>query len=818
MQFSAEEFKRNLEKRLHDRYGKNISRATKYDLFDAVAASVLDPIVKNWMATREAYEAHPVRQLYYFSAEFLMGRALGNNLINAGIEKQVKEVLKDMSIDYDMIEDKEPDAGLGNGGLGRLAACFLDSLATLDYPGHGYGIRYEYGMFEQRIENGWQVEYPDRWLKHRDPWEVKRSDLAVTVRFGGTIVYDRTPDGRMHFSLQNAEEVTATPYDTPIVGYDTNTVNTLRLWEATSPNGFDLQLFNDMQYNRAVEKQNSAENISRVLYPNDSGPSGKALRLKQQYFFSSASLQDLVRAYVSRFGTDFGKFAELHVIQLNDTHPVVAIPELMRILMDEYNVGWDDAWNIVTHTFAYTNHTILAEALEKWPIEIFQGLLPRVYQIVEEINRRLLISLREKYPNDFERHQKLSIINNGHVFMAWLAIHSCFSVNGVAELHTELLKTRELKEWYELYPEKFNNKTNGITQRRWLLNANPSLAKFITARIGGGWEKDLTKLKALERFSSDEASLAELTAIKRSNKQRLAEYLKHTQNEFLDPDSIFDVQVKRLHEYKRQLLNVLHIMYLYNRIIDDADFNPPPQTFIFGAKAASGYRRAKTIIKLINTVADRVNNDRRVHGKIRVVFVENYRVSVAEKIFPAADVSEQISTAGFEASGTSNMKFMVNGALTLGTMDGANIEIVHEAGKENAFVFGLSAEEIIKMETEHSYNPQEYLGRNPELSRVVQQLVDGTYDPTHQEFKELYDSLVYGVEGQRPDVFYVLADFDAYCKAHEEVEAAYQNTKEWARKALINIANSGKFSSDRTIEDYVRDIWHLKKVTPLADV
>ena len=818
MQFSAEEFKRNLEKRLHDRYGKNISRATKYDLFDAVAASVLDPIVKNWMATREAYEAHPVRQLYYFSAEFLMGRALGNNLINAGIEKQVKEVLKDMSIDYDMIEDKEPDAGLGNGGLGRLAACFLDSLATLDYPGHGYGIRYEYGMFEQRIENGWQVEYPDRWLKHRDPWEVKRSDLAVTVRFGGTIVYDRTPDGRMHFSLQNAEEVTATPYDTPIVGYDTNTVNTLRLWEATSPNGFDLQLFNDMQYNRAVEKQNSAENISRVLYPNDSGPSGKALRLKQQYFFSSASLQDLVRAYVSRFGTDFGKFAELHVIQLNDTHPVVAIPELMRILMDEYNVGWDDAWNVVTHTFAYTNHTILAEALEKWPIEIFQGLLPRVYQIVEEINRRLLISLREKYPNDFERHQKLSIINNGHVFMAWLAIHSCFSVNGVAELHTELLKTRELKEWYEFYPEKFNNKTNGITQRRWLLNANPSLAEFITARIGRGWEKDLMKLKALERFSSDEASLAELTAIKKSNKQRLAEYLKHTQNEFLDPDSIFDVQVKRLHEYKRQLLNVLHIMYLYNRIIDDADFNPPPQTFIFGAKAASGYRRAKTIIKLINTVADRVNNDRRVHGKIRVVFVENYRVSVAEKIFPAADVSEQISTAGFEASGTSNMKFMVNGALTLGTMDGANIEIVNEAGKENAFVFGLSAEEIIKMETEHSYNPQEYLGRNPELSRVVQQLVDGTYDPTHQEFKELYDSLVYGVEGQRPDVFYVLADFDAYCKAHEEVEASYQNTKEWARKALINIANSGKFSSDRTIEDYVRDIWHLKKVTPLADV
>ena len=772
MQFSAEEFKRNLEKRLHDRYGKNIAQATKYDLFDAVAASVLDPIVKNWMATREAYEAHPVRQLYYFSAEFLMGRALGNNLINAGIEKQVKEVLKDMSIDYDMIEDKEPDAGLGNGGLGRLAACFLDSLATLDYPGHGYGIRYEYGMFEQRIENGWQVEYPDRWLKHRDPWEVKRSDLAVTVRFGGTIVYDRTPDGRMHFSLQNAEEVTATPYDTPIVGYDTNTVNTLRLWEATSPNGFDLQLFNDMQYNRAVEKQNSAENISRVLYPNDSGPSGKALRLKQQYFFSSASLQDLVRAYVSRFGTDFGKFAELHVIQLNDTHPVVAIPELMRILMDEYNVGWDDAWEVVTHTFAYTNHTILAEALEKWPIEIFQGLLPRVYQIVEEINRRLLISLREKYPNDFERHQKLSIINNGHVFMAWLAIHSCFSVNGVAELHTELLKTRELKEWYELYPEKFNNKTNGITQRRWLLNANPRLAAFVSKYAGSGWETDLSILKNLEKYADDPAVLRELSEIKQKNKEDLAAWLKATQNEFLDPQSIFDVQIKRLHEYKRQLLNVLHIMYLYNRIIDDPDFNPPSQTFIFGAKAASGYRRAKTIIKLINTVADRINNDHRVRGKLKVVFAANYCVSTAEKIFPASDISEQISTAGKEASGTGNMKFMLNGAITLGTLDGANIEIVEEVGAENAVIFGITADEIQKIEHEHSYNPQEYLNRNPALARALTQLIDGTYTPPFDNsFRELYDSLVYGVEGQRPDVYYVLADFDAYAAAQERIVA-----------------------------------------------
>jgi glycogen phosphorylase len=812
MQFDAEKFKENLSARLRRQYGKDISQANKHDLFDAVSASALEFIMDNWMATRHEYETKPVKQLYYLSAEFLMGRALSNNLINAGIKSQVKEVLKDMNIDYDMIEDEEPDAGLGNGGLGRLAACFLDSLATLDYPGQGYGIRYEYGMFEQKIENGYQVEYPDRWLRHRDPWEIKRSDLAVTIRFGGNIAYGKTPDGRPRFYLENAEEVTAIPYDMPVVGYDTNTVNTLRLWSASSPNGFDLQLFNDMQYNRAVEKQNSAENISRVLYPNDSGPSGKTLRLKQQYFFSSASLQDLVRHYVADYGTDFKKFPELHVIQLNDTHPVVAIPELMRILMDEYTVGWDDAWYVVTHTFAYTNHTILAEALEKWPIDIFQGLLPRIYQIIEEINRRLFIELRQKYPDDYEKQQKMSIINDGKIYMAWLAIHACFSVNGVAELHTELLKTHELKNWYALYPDKFNNKTNGITQRRWLLCANPSLSDFITKRIGHGWEKDLSRLKGLEKYTDDGASLDELTSIKQFNKTHLAEYLKHTQNEFLDPDSIFDVQVKRLHEYKRQLLNIMHVMYLYNRLVEDENFNPPARTFIFGAKAASGYHRAKTIIRLINTVAERVNNDRRVRGKIRVVFVENYRVSVAEKIFPAADVSEQISTAGFEASGTSNMKFMVNGALTLGTMDGANIEIIKEAGPENAFVFGLTAAEIIKMGTEHSYNPQIYLDRNPRLDKVVKQLIDGTYDPTRQEFKEIHDSLVYGVEGQRPDVFYILADFDAYCKSQEDIAVAYQDKRRWARMALINIANSGKFSSDRTIEEYVRDIWHLKKI------
>ncbi|HBB13115.1 MAG: glycogen/starch/alpha-glucan phosphorylase [Treponema sp.] len=812
MKFDAEKFKENLTARLRRQYGKDITQATKHDLFDAVSASALEIIMPNWMETRRAYEAKPTKQLYYLSAEFLMGRALSNNLINTGIMDHVREVLKGMNVDYNVIEDEEPDAGLGNGGLGRLAACFLDSLATLEYPGHGYGIRYEYGMFEQHIIDGEQVEFPDNWLKHRDPWEVKRSDLAVTVKFGGQIKYGKTPDGQDRFYIENAEEITATPYDMPIVGFGNETVNTLRLWQASSPDGFDLQLFNDMQYNRAVEKQNNAENISRVLYPNDNGPMGKELRLRQQYFFTSASLQDLVHHFVLNVGTDFSKFPQYHVIQLNDTHPVVAIPEMMRILLDEYNVGWNDAWNVVTKTFAYTNHTILAEALEKWPIEIFQRLLPRIYQIVEEINRRFMIELRAKFPNDYGKQNHMAIIHDGKVYMGWLAIHSCFSVNGVAELHTKLLKEQEFKDWNTIYPQKFNNKTNGVTQRRWLLCSNPELASFITERIGHGWETDLTKLKALEKFADDDESLNKLTEIKKHNKQKLADYLKHAQNEFLDPESIFDTQVKRLHEYKRQLLNVFHIMYLYNRIVEDPSFNPPSRTFIFGAKAASGYRRAKQIIKLINTVAERINNDRRVGGKLRVVFVENYRVSVAEKIIPASDVSEQISTAGYEASGTSNMKFMMNGALTLGTMDGANIEIVESAGKENAFIFGLNSDEIIKINSEHSYNPQKYLDRNPQLAKILNQLVDGTYDKTGLLFRDLHDSIVFGIEGQRPDVYFILADFDSYVQAQEKVAKAYADKRNWARMALINIANSGKFSSDRTIEDYVRDIWKINKI------
>ena len=812
MKFDAEKFKENLTARLRRQYGKDITQATKHDLFDAVSASALEIIMPNWMETRRAYEAKPTKQLYYLSAEFLMGRALSNNLINTGIMDHVREVLKGMNVDYNVIEDEEPDAGLGNGGLGRLAACFLDSLATLEYPGHGYGILYEYGMFEQHIIDGEQVEFPDNWLKHRDPWEVKRSDLAVTVKFGGQIKYGKTPDGQDRFYIENAEEITATPYDMPIVGFGNETVNTLRLWQASSPDGFDLQLFNDMQYNRAVEKQNNAENISRVLYPNDNGPMGKELRLRQQYFFTSASLQDLIHHFVLNVGTDFSKFPQYHVIQLNDTHPVVAIPEMMRILLDEYNVGWNDAWNVVTKTFAYTNHTILAEALEKWPIEIFQRLLPRIYQIVEEINRRFMIELRAKFPNDYGKQNHMSIIHDGKVYMGWLAIHSCFSVNGVAELHTKLLKEQEFKDWNTIYPQKFNNKTNGVTQRRWLLCSNPELASFITERIGHGWETDLTKLKALEKFADDDESLNKLTEIKKHNKQKLADYLKHAQNEFLDPESIFDTQVKRLHEYKRQLLNVFHIMYLYNRIVEDPSFNPPSRTFIFGAKAASGYRRAKQIIKLINTVAERINNDRRVGGKLRVVFVENYRVSVAEKIIPASDVSEQISTAGYEASGTSNMKFMMNGALTLGTMDGANIEIVESAGKENAFIFGLNSDEIIKINSEHSYNPQKYLDRNPQLAKILNQLVDGTYDKTGLLFRDLHDSIVFGIEGQRPDVYFILADFDSYVQAQEKVAKAYADKRNWARMALINIANSGKFSSDRTIEDYVRDIWKINKI------
>lgn len=814
MKFNPQEFRDHIYSSLKSHYGKkDLKDASPRDIFYSVSSAVMDYITDNWIATREQYEKKPVKQMYYLSAEFLMGRALGNNLMNLCIKEEVKKVLKELGLDYNLIENEEPDAGLGNGGLGRLAACFLDSLATLDLPGHGYGIRYEYGMFSQKIVDGYQIETPDVWLRHTDPWSIKRSDLSVIVKFGGYVSVKKDENGKEIFTIENTEDVTATPYDTPIVGYDTNTVNTLRLWEASSPDGFNLQLFNDMQYGRAVEQQNSAEDISRVLYPNDNGPSGKILRLKQQYFFSSASLQDLVRAFVKKHGNKFSDFPKYHAIQLNDTHPVVAIPEMMRILMDEHGLGWDEAWDIVTKTFAYTNHTILAEALEKWPIQIFQGLLPRIYQIVEEINRRFMITLREKYPQDWEKQNRMAIIGDGMVKMAWLAIHAGYSVNGVAALHTELLKTQELKDWYELYPEKFNNKTNGVTQRRWLLNANEKLSAFITETIGHGWEKDLTKLKGLEKLAKDEKALKRFMDIKRENKVAFAAYLKESLGVEVNPDSIFDVQIKRLHEYKRQFLNILNIMYMYNRLLEDPTYDPYPRTFIFGAKAASGYRRAKSIIKLINTVAERINNDHRINGKIKVVFIPDYKVSIAEKIFPAADVSEQISTAGLEASGTGNMKFMLNGALTLGTLDGANVEIAEEAGSENVFIFGHKTEEILAMDAAHQYNPHSYLDNCPGLAKVVNQLIDGTYSASNtQLFRELHDSLVYGVDGQRADTYYVLADFESYVKAQQKVEDTYRDSKTWAKMALLNVARSGKFSSDRTIMDYATEMWKIKPV------
>ena len=709
------------------------------------------------------------------------------------------------------IENAEPEAALGNGGLGRLAACFLDSLATLDYPGHGYGILYKYGMFEQTIENGEQVEKPDDWLISHSPWLTERQDLRVRVYFGGEPVVRFAENGKMYYEFRNAEEVIATPFDLPIVGHKSNTINRLRLWQASSATGFNLQLFNNMEYLKASEKGLEAQNITSVLYPNDFGAEGKRLRLRQQYFFTSASLQDILREFISKEGTNFKKLPSLVVIQLNDTHPVVAIPELMRLLLDEYHLEWDEAWGITTKVFAYTNHTILSEALEKWSINMFRSSLPRIYQIIEEINRRFLQTLpqeKEILPS------KVSIIADGYVHMARLAIVSCFSINGVAKLHTEILKNKELKEWNILYPAKFNNKTNGVTQRRWLLASNPLLADFITKRIGSGWIKDFSKIKLLLDYLQDEESLTELAKIKMQNKIRLATYLEKTQRTFINPESIYDVQIKRLHEYKRQLLNVLRIMCTYNRMIEDSSYHPKSaQTFIFGAKAASGYRMAKNIISLINSLATRINNDKRVGQWLKVVFVENYRVSSASLIFPAADVSEQISTAGKEASGTGNMKFMMNGALTLGTMDGANIEIVEQVGKDNAFIFGLDAEQVALLNEKGGYDINTTLSKLPQLERALLQLVDGSYRTFAGDvFGEIYESLVHGTEGRQADPYYVLKDFESYMSTCDAVLEAYQDKKTWTKKCLINVANAAHFSSDRTVNDYVADIWKLKKV------
>ncbi|BBM36736.1 glycogen/starch/alpha-glucan phosphorylase [Pseudoleptotrichia goodfellowii] len=813
MKIDKSQLKDSILRKLRRQYGKTIEEAHEYEIYYAASRATLDYIVENWYNTKKTYAKKQVKQMYYFSAEFLMGRYLGNNLINLQINDAVKETLEELGVDINKVEDQEMDAGLGNGGLGRLAACFLDSLATLELPGHGYGLRYKYGMFDQRIENGFQVEYPDDWTKFGDPWSIKRMDRVFEIKFGGQIEVHRDEVGKEYFKRVNTENVNAVAYDIPIIGYGNDTVNTLRLWEARSPEGFDLKLFNDQKYLLASENAVQAEDISRVLYPNDTEKDGKLLRLKQQFFFTSASLQDIVRRYKSLYGNDFSKFHEKVAIQLNDTHPVVSIPELMRILLDYEKLNWGEAWNICKNVFSYTNHTILSEALEKWEISLFQPLLPRIYQIVEEINRRFMEELNEKYPDDWQKKQEMAIIGNGQIRMAWLAIVGSHTVNGVAALHTEILKNSELKEWYELYPEKFQNKTNGITQRRWLLKSNPELAGLITELIGDKWITDLYELKKLEQFIDDDNVLNRLTEIKFSNKQKLAEYIKETTGIDVNPHSIFDVQVKRLHEYKRQLLNVLHIMDLYNKLKENPLLDVEPRTFIFGAKAAAGYRRAKGIIKLINAVAERVNNDPDINGKIKVVFLENYRVSLAEKIFPAADVSEQISTASKEASGTGNMKFMLNGAITMGTLDGANVEIVEEAGAENEFIFGLKADEVVRLEGYGKYNPMEEYNVVEGLTKVIDQLSDGTYDDNHTGiFRELQASLLYGVDGGRPDVYFVLRDFSSYRNAQTELQKAYKDKRNWAKKMLKNIANAGKFSSDRTIAEYAKDIWNIHPV------
>lgn len=791
--------------------GTTLEEANKRELYDAVSKAAMNTVTENWLDTKKTYEQEDVKQAYYLSAEFLMGRAFSNNLVNLTILDDVKAVLDELKINLNELEDQEEDAGLGNGGLGRLAACFLDSLATLQLPGHGYGIRYKYGMFRQSIENGFQVEYPDHWLDYGDPWQIEKRSEAVEVKFGGEIHIYKDNSGRENFKRVNAEIITAVPYDMPIIGYGSKTVNTLRLWQAEAPNGFDLQLFNDQHYNSAVKKQIKAEDISRVLYPNDSGPSGKELRLRQQYFFVSASLQDLVKKYKAKYGSDFSKFPEKIAVQLNDTHPVVAIPELMRILIDWEKLEWEQAWEIVTKTCAYTNHTILAEALEKWPIGLFQNLLPRVYQIIEEINRRFMIECRMAFPGDWMRHNRMSIIADGMVKMAWLAIHGSHTVNGVAALHTEILKNSELKDWYEMYPGKFQNKTNGVTQRRWLLKSNPQLSKLVTELIGDKWITDLSELKKLEKYATDEKVLKNFIQIKREKKKELAAYIKEHNGIELDPHAIFDIQIKRLHEYKRQLLNVLHIIDLYFKLKTNPNKDVVPKVFIFGAKSASGYRRAKNIIKLINSIADVINNDASINGKLKVVFVENYRVSVAEKLFPAANLSEQISTAGKEASGTGNMKFMINGAPTIGTLDGANVEIVEEAGEENNFIFGLTSEEVAKLNHTGGYNPWDEVANTDGLQRVMDSLIDGTWNSDKGLFQELYNSLMYGADGNRPDEYYVLKDFPSYREAHERVDKAFRDELGWAKMAWLNISNSGKFTSDRTIQQYADEIWDIKK-------
>ena len=810
--FKKEAFKKSVKDNVKFLYRKTIEEATQEQIFQAVSYTVKDVIIDNWLATQKAYDEQDPKTVYYMSMEFLMGRALGNNLINLCAYGEVKEALDELGFDINCIEDQEPDPALGNGGLGRLAACFLDSLATLNYSAYGCGIRYHYGMFKQKIENGYQIEVPDNWLKNGYPFELRRPEYAKEVHFGGYVRVEYDPEkGGNKFIHEGYQAVKAIPYDMPITGYDNDVVNTLRIWDAEPIVDFELDSFDKGDYKKAVEQENLARNIVEVLYPNDNHYAGKELRLKQQYFFVSASLQAAIAKYKKKHD-DIHKLYEKVTFQMNDTHPTVAVAELMRILMDEEGLGWDEAWEVTTKSVAYTNHTIMSEALEKWPIELFSRLLPRVYQIIEEINRRFILEIQAKYPGNYEKIKKMAIIYDGQVKMAHLAIAAGYSVNGVARLHTEILKNQELKDFYEMMPEKFNNKTNGITQRRFLLHANPLLADWITEHIGPDWVTDLPQLKKLAVYADDEKALQEFMNIKFKNKERLAKYILEHNGVEVDPHSIFDVQVKRLHEYKRQLLNILHVIYLYNQIKMHPEMEFYPRTFIFGAKASAGYATAKKIIKLINSVADVVNNDASINGKIKVVFIENYRVSNAEWIFAAADVSEQISTASKEASGTGNMKFMLNGAPTLGTMDGANVEIVEEVGAENAFIFGLSSDEVINYENNGGYDPNVIYNTDEEIRQVLMQLINGTFSSDTELFRDLYDSLLNTKNTDRADRYFILADFRSYAEAQKRVEAAYKAEKGWAKKALLNTACSGKFTSDRTIQEYVDDIWHLDKV------
>ena len=810
--FKKEAFKKSVKDNVKFLYRKTIEEATQEQIFQAVSYSVKDVIIDNWLATQKAYDEQDPKIVYYMSMEFLMGRALGNNLINLCAYGEVKEALEELGFDLNCIEDQEPDPALGNGGLGRLAACFLDSLATLNYAAYGCGIRYHYGMFKQKIQNGYQIEVPDNWLKNGYPFELRRPEYAKEVHFGGYVRVEYDPEkGGSKFIHEGYQAVKAIPYDMPITGYNNDVVNTLRIWDAEPIVDFELDSFDKGDYKKAVEQENLARNIVEVLYPNDNHYAGKELRLKQQYFFVSASLQAAIAKYKKKHD-DIHKLYEKVTFQMNDTHPTVAVAELMRILMDEEGLGWDEAWEVTTKSVAYTNHTIMSEALEKWPIELFSRLLPRVYQIIEEINRRFILAIQAKYPGNYEKIKKMAIIYDGQVKMAHLAIAAGYSVNGVARLHTEILKNQELKDFYEMMPEKFNNKTNGITQRRFLLHANPLLADWITEHIGPDWITDLPQLKKLAVYADDEKALQEFMNIKFKNKERLAKYILEHNGVEVDPHSIFDVQVKRLHEYKRQLLNILHVIYLYNQIKMHPEMEFYPRTFIFGAKASAGYATAKKIIKLINSVADVVNNDASINGKIKVVFIENYRVSNAEWIFAAADVSEQISTASKEASGTGNMKFMLNGAPTLGTMDGANVEIVEEVGAENAFIFGLSSDEVINYENNGGYDPNVIYNTDEEIRQVLMQLINGTFSNDTELFRDLYDSLLNTKNTDRADRYFILADFRSYADAQKRVEAAYRDEKGWAKKALLNTACSGKFTSDRTIQEYVDDIWHLDKV------